>query len=350
MDRGSAGIFWTSYPGSTGGYYYDASDGERKERNYLSALSLRCIRDNIVVSLPVVSNITIPEDKMTSTMAECFATVSIDGGAEVSSKGFCWNTTGEPTVKDNVIPLDGGIGNISCSFDIPEMGVTYYIRAYAINEKGVAYSPEINSIKSCPSEFTVDHVEGINGAPETKTVTYHSVSTKIGGGHLCWLTQNLGADRQAVSYNDASEASSGWYWQFNRKQGYKNDGITRTPVDGWVMAIKESAIWYSWTDPCKLLLGAKWRVPSIHEWRAADGAPQNWESQEATYNSILKLHSAGYLDRSTSNIMDRGVVGYYWSCNNYKYYDGYYYNSNGDLTNSIYMRKTFGLPLRCVMD
>ena len=62
-------------------------------------------------------------------------------------------------------------------------------------------------------------------APVTKTVTYGTVLTDIGGtGSKCWITQNLGADQQATSATDATEASAGWYWQFGRKQGFKHDG------------------------------------------------------------------------------------------------------------------------------
>ena len=55
------------------------------------------------------------------------------------------------------------------------------------------------------------HVEGLNGAPETKTVTYSSVGIEYDGNMRCWLTQNLGADRQALSANDKTTESAGWY-------------------------------------------------------------------------------------------------------------------------------------------
>ena len=74
--------------------------------------------------------------------------------------------------------------------------------------------PEVSSFKICPTTFSVAHTAGVNGAAETKTVTYHSITSTISGAAKCWLTQNLGADRQATSTTDASEAAAGWYWQF----------------------------------------------------------------------------------------------------------------------------------------
>ena len=79
----------------------------------------------------------------------------------------------------------------------------------------------------CPKSFDVLHIEGANGAPETKKITYHSVSTEISGEARCWLTQNLGAERQALSIDDTTAASAGWYWQFNYRQGFKHNGQIR---------------------------------------------------------------------------------------------------------------------------
>ena len=50
---------------------------------------------------------------MTATTAKCTATVTPDGGAEVTTRGFCWNTTGTPTVSDNIIPVGTGTGVIT---------------------------------------------------------------------------------------------------------------------------------------------------------------------------------------------------------------------------------------------
>ena len=77
-----------------------------------------------------------------------------------------------------------------------------------------------------------------------------------------------------------------------------------------------------------LLLGNGWRLPTSLEWIAADGYPQYWNSIEDTYNSILRLHSPGYLSRE-GELLDRGTSGYYWS-STYRNYDvGCFYNSNG---------------------
>jgi len=163
----------------------------------------------------------------------------------------------------------------------------------------------------CPSSLTVTHTAA-GVVPVTKTVTYGVVSTNLSGANKCWITQNLGADHQASSATDATEASAGWYWQFNRKQGYKHDGTTRTPNTTWITSINENSDWQSGNDPCRLLLGAGWRIPTYTEWENAD-ANGGWNNWNGTYASVLKLHAAGNLGGSGGSLSNRGIGGFYWS-------------------------------------
>jgi len=350
--RGTTGYLWSSNNYSYDyGYYYNTNGSAMTYLSKAYAFPVRCIRDTIVVSLPVVSNVEIPASKMTSTTAECTAIIATDGGAEVTARGYCWSTKGTPTLEDNVLSNGIGVGSFTSIMDKIEEGPTYYVRAYATNKKGTAYSPETTTFKICPTAFKVIHTEGLNGAPETKTVTYHSASTFISGQARCWLTQNLGADQQATSASDASTESAGWYWQFNRKQGYKHDGKTRTPnlaYVPWISSIHENNSWLAQNDPCRLLLGSGWRLPTSAEWAAADAPPQNWGSQADTYNSVLQLHAAGYLNYSSGALVGRGTTGYYWSSTNYTYDNGYYYNTNGSAIS--YKGKAYAFPVRCLRD
>jgi hypothetical protein len=117
-------------------------------------------------------------------------------------------------------------------------------------------------VSMCPATITVSHLVSHGVAPVDKTVTYGVVVTNLTGTYKCWITQNLGADHQAVSASDDTEASAGWYWQFNRKQGFKvaDDGVTRTPNSAWVYPLSESSAWLPENDPCTIELGDGWRV------------------------------------------------------------------------------------------
>ena len=136
-----------------------------------------------------------------------------------------------------------------------------------------------NKVWTCGSPLTISHVSGDLVAAETKTVNYGTVLTTLSGSSQCWITQNLGATNQATIVTDNTEASAGWYWQFNRLQGYKPVGTSYSPYYGWVNWIaegNESSDWTAAQDPCQQQLGSGWRIPTNTEWSTADGAPQNW--------------------------------------------------------------------------
>ena len=78
--------------------------------------------------------------------------------------------------------------------------------------------------------LTIHHLAANGVAPADKTVTYATVTGIPGEPTKCWITSNLGASQQADSVKDATEASAGWYWQFDRKQGYKYEGGDIKPL------------------------------------------------------------------------------------------------------------------------
>ena len=88
---------------------------------------------------------------ITETTATCGGNVTSDGGADVTERGVCWNTRQRPTI-DDPHTIDGaGLGPFISSITRLEPGVTYHVRAYAINSEGVAYGDDV--------EFTTSQEE-----------------------------------------------------------------------------------------------------------------------------------------------------------------------------------------------
>ena len=201
---------------------------------------------------------------------------------------------------------------------------------------------------SCGDSLTVTHTAG-SVAPVNKTVTYGTVSTNLSGATKCWITQNLGATDQASSATDSDEPSAGWYLQFNRKQGYKHDGTTRTPNTTWIAIINENSDWQSGNDPCRLLLGAGWRIPTKTEWENAD-ATGGWDNYTETYASVLKLHAAGDLENLDGSLFARGFYGTYWSSTQYSSTEGWSLVLASGASNRSMGGKTYGLSVRCLRD
>ena len=224
-----------------------------------------------------------------------------------------------------------------------------YIFVSAANQwKEVAYGTGTHTPGTCGYTITKSHMAG-PVAPITKTVYYVTVTNIPGEPSKCWITSNLGADHQATAKDDATEASAGWYFQFNRMQGYKHDGTNRTPNTTWIISIDENSGWLAANDPCSLELGTGWRLPTITEWTNVD-ASGDWYNWNGPWNSALKLHATGYLDNSDGSLEQRAFSGYYWSSNQSNSSFGQdlgFLNIYCDVEEN---EKAFGFTIRCLRD
>jgi hypothetical protein len=227
---------------------------------------------------------------------------------------------------------------------------TDYVLTWTISTPCTSLSDNI-SIRfwSCGLPLAVNHITTGGVAPVDKSVVYGTVTNIPGETSKCWITSNLGADHQAESVDDANEASAGWYWQFNRKQGFKHDGEALTPNTTWITSIDENTDWTPANDPCTLELGSDWHIPASTEWANVDESG-NWTNWNGPWNSGLKMHAAGYLDNSYGSLGSRGSSGSYWSSSHYSATDGlglYFYGGYSGINNDY---KAYGFSLRCLRD
>jgi len=352
--RGSIGNYWSSTQYSTtyGWYLYFYSGYSSMNYNSKAyGFSLRCLRD----LLPTLT--TTDASIIEATTATSGGNITDQGGSAVTVRGVCWSTTTGPTVALATKTTDGsGTGAFTSAITGLTGSTLYYVRAYATNSEGTAYGNEVSfttiAAFACgTSTITKNHVASGGVAPVDKTVTYGTVTNIPGETSKCWITSNLGADHQATDVSDATEASAGWYWQFNRKQGYQYT-TSRTPGTAWDATNDNlSATWEAAKDPCALELGTGWRIPTNTEWTNVDGSSGgNWTNWNGPFGSALKLHAAGYLYSSGGSLNNRGSYGNYWSSTQYSttngwfllFVSGYSYVSYGD--------KAYGFTLRCLRD
>ena len=204
----------------------------------------------------------------------------------------------------------------------------------------------------CGLTISINHIVSRGVAPVNKTVAYETTTGIPGELTKCWITSNLGSDHQATAVSDATEASAGWYWQFNLKQGYKHDGTTRTPNTTWITGISETSDWITANDPCNIELGTTWHLPTYTEWYNVDNTG-GWTSWTGPWDSGLKLHAAGFLYPYYGDVLltNRGSEGYYWSSTMYNDVYSWYLYFRGDGYSMVtYNNKDYGYPARCVRD
>ena len=231
-------------------------------------------------------------------------------------------------------------------------GTSYTRYVWAYNGSGHSASASLTqSTLGCPVfgvPVTINHVAGAV-APVSKTVSYGTVTNIPGEPAKWWITSNLGADYQATAVDDATEPAAGWYWQFNRKQGYKHDGTTRTPNTTWITDINENLDWQAANDPCALELGGGWRIPTNTEWTNVN-ASGNWTGWNDPWDSGLKLHAAGGLWPWDGSLTWRGGNGYYSSNQQSIAIYSWFLFLNSGSSYTTPNNKAFGMSLRCIKD
>lgn len=92
---------------------------------------------NSNVDTPTVS--TNEVINVTQTSAICGGNITSAGYDDVIAKGVCWSTSLNPTINDNCTNDGPGPDSFTSSITGLEAGTTYYVRAYATNNKGTGY-------------------------------------------------------------------------------------------------------------------------------------------------------------------------------------------------------------------
>ena len=96
----------------------------------------------LVTNSPTIT--TTPAVDVTCTSATVGGNVTSDGGLSVTERGIVYSTTKNPTTSSNKITRGTGTGSYSINLTGLADGTTYYVRAYAINNKGTAYGEEVS--------------------------------------------------------------------------------------------------------------------------------------------------------------------------------------------------------------
>lgn len=193
--------------------------------------------------LPSTVVITSHVSTFTTNAAVLGGSVVSDGGAFVTERGICYNKISSPTVNNNKIVIGSGIGNFNHKIERLDSATTYYIRAYAVNSKGITYGDEVS--------FTTDEP-----LTDVEGNTYKTVII----GDQVWMAENLktkkyrdGSDIPNVTDgNTWGEIKTHAYCNFNNDE--KNAAIYGRLYNHWA-AVNSNGICPS-----------GWHVPSTKEW------------------------------------------------------------------------------------
>ncbi|MBU1012460.1 MAG: formylglycine-generating enzyme family protein [Bacteroidetes bacterium] len=167
-----------------------------------------------VVITGIISNVTVNSAQITSE-------VTGEGNGHVTSRGVCWNITGNPTMGTSLGHTDNGTGTGSFVSIIAGLfdGTKYYITAYAINQAGTSYGEikQFTTIAITPPEVNTTNITEItiNSAKIGGNVIGTGNGTVTARG-ICWgtseapsLQNNMGYTTNGSGLGEFTAAVSG---------------------------------------------------------------------------------------------------------------------------------------------
>ena len=132
---------------------------------------------------PVIPTVTTNNiSNITPTSANCGGTVTDNGGAEVTERGFCWGPNLNPQVSGSHLSVGNGMGSFNDLITGLTPNTTYHVRAYATNIAGTAYGADSTFTTLC------DEVNVIIAGNTSIDYEQNTTLTASGANSYQWST------------------------------------------------------------------------------------------------------------------------------------------------------------------
>lgn len=135
-----------------------------------------------IISLPTVSDVRVAG--IGTHQAILSSAIVDNGNATISDCGFCYSRSANPTINDVRISCGSPVGS---NFEKSITGLTentaYHVRAYAINELGVAYSSN-QQFTTVAITLPTLSVVSVNGEEGVGSATFAAVLISDGNGSI----------------------------------------------------------------------------------------------------------------------------------------------------------------------
>jgi len=133
-----------------------------------------------------------PVDQVGTTTATVIANVVAPGIPPAAQHGICWNTTGNPVIEADDKTERGsvvGITDFTTNLTGLVSGATYYVRAYAENSEGIAYSDVAEFQTHYLPAVTTQNVTQLSSNSATGNGTIVDTGNPLPTSHgICWST------------------------------------------------------------------------------------------------------------------------------------------------------------------
>ncbi|MDP4221826.1 MAG: FISUMP domain-containing protein [Bacteroidota bacterium] len=296
--------------------------------------------------IPVVTTEQITN--ITPTSASTGGNVTSDGGSDITSRGICWNSNGNPTTANSRTSDGTGTGAFSSTLKLLRPGTYYYIRAYATNKAGTGYGEELGF---ATLEITTGTVSDIDGNIY-KTVTI---------GSQTWMAENLKTKR----YSDNTPVplvTNGNIWKSLATPAYcwyKNDSSAYAATYGALYN------WYAVVSGNLCPIG--WRVPNDSQWTtmttylggeylAGDKLKEEGQAHWFNFNSNAS-NETGFTAlpggaRMEGDFVYITMTGAWWSSTEYDSGTAWCRELDDNIIEMLvgHLAKSEGYSIRCIQD
>ena len=303
-----AGICRVSYRNSHTPAYYSSDLGLRLALG--AAVELE-------VALPTVTTNAVTQ--ITETTAVAGGNVTSDGNVSVTERGVVYGKSPNPTISNlnnTIRPCGSGMGEFTYNMTDLQPSTTYYVRAYATNEKGTAYGEEesfttYENIEISDPTGTENGYGYVDLGLSVKWATMNVGASKAGdyGSHFAW-----GETTTKDTYNWSTyKYCNGSY---NTLKKYNTSSSYGTMDHKTQLELSDDAARANW--------GGSWRIPTDAEWtELREQCTWTWTTQNGVYGYKVTSKKSGYANNSIflpaagwrigSSFYDAGSYGDYWS-------------------------------------
>lgn len=303
----------------------------------------------LAINIPTVETHEVTDIDHSSALSG--GSITDNGMGTINEYGICWNLSGN-TILDNCLGFtteENNSSTFTSKLTNLNDGTTYYVVAYATNEKGTGYG-EIQSFETldltpCDGQTTIDY----------QGQTY----SIIGIGYQCWMAENLNYQTGNSWCYENNTANCDVYGRLYDWETIMNGESSSNSVPSGVQGICPDG-WHLPSDE-------EWKVIEMHlgmsqseanstGYRGTDEG-EKLKSISGWYNSGNGINSSGFtalpgVSRNSDESFDYlGYYGFWWSTtaqlstNPWRRSLNYGYNQVG---RSDYGSKPYGFSVRCL--